>query len=113
MLESKLSELESSTLERIAAADAPEHLEGVRVDVLGRKGSLAQISKEMGKIAPEERARAGKLLNHVKEKLETALEAKKTQFAEIELRARLDAEWIDLTLPAPDPKRGSLHPITQ
>jgi phenylalanyl-tRNA synthetase alpha chain len=113
MLESKLSELESSTLERIAAAGAPEHLEGVRVDVLGRKGSLAQISKEMGKIAPEERARAGKLLNHVKEKLETALEAKKTHFAEIELRARLDAEWIDLTLPAPDPKRGSLHPITQ
>jgi phenylalanyl-tRNA synthetase alpha chain len=31
-------------------------LEAVRVEALGRKGALAQISKEMGKLAPEERA---------------------------------------------------------
>jgi phenylalanyl-tRNA synthetase alpha chain len=44
----------------------------VRVEVLGRKGSLAQISKDMGKLAPEERARIGKLLNAAKQKLEAA-----------------------------------------
>ena len=27
--------------------------------------------------------------------------------------ARLDAEWLDLTLPAPGPRRGHLHPITR
>jgi hypothetical protein len=26
---------------------------------------------------------------------------------------RLDAEWVDLTLPAPGPRRGHLHPITR
>ena len=35
------------------------------------------------------------------------------QFAEAALRARLDAEWLDLTLPAPGPRRGHLHPITR
>ncbi len=39
----------------------------MRVEVLGRKGALAQISKQMGKLAPEERARIGKLLNSVKQ----------------------------------------------
>ncbi len=36
-----------------------------------------------------------------KQKLEAALEAKKKAFDEAALRARLDSEWLDLTLPAP------------
>ena len=83
------------------------------MEALGRKGTLAQISKEMGRLAPEDRARAGKLLNAAKEAVEAAIEAKKRQFEQAALRARLDAEWVDLTLPAPGPRPGSLHPITQ
>jgi phenylalanyl-tRNA synthetase alpha chain len=113
MLEDRLSELRSDALARIAAAGSPEDLERVRVDVLGRKGTLAQISKEMGKVAPEQRGAAGKLLNSVKQEIEAALEAKASQFADTTLRARLDAEWIDLTLPAPGVRPGSLHPVTQ
>ena len=83
----------------------------MRVDALGRKGALTQFSKEMGKLAPEERARVGKLLNGAKQKLEDgARSAARQQFAEAALRARLDAEWVDLTLPAPGPRRGHLHP---
>jgi len=113
MLEDRLSELRSDALARIAAAGSPEDLERVRVDVLGRKGTLAQISKEMGKVAPEQRGAVGKLLNSVKQEIEAALEAKVSQFAEAALRERLDAEWIDLTLPAPGVRPGSLHPVTQ
>ena len=113
MLEKRLSDLESGALARILAARSPQELEPVRIEVLGRKGSLAQISKEMGRIAPEERARAGKLLNAAKQKLEEALESRQQQFAGAVLQARLDAEWIDLTLPAPGPRAGHLHPITQ
>src|SRR3984957_19241754 len=113
MLETQLSDLASGALARILAAGSPQELETVRVEVLGRKGSLAQISKEMGKVAPEERARIGKLLNAAKQELEAALESRQQQFAEAALRARLDAEWLDLTLPAPGPRMGHLHPITQ
>ena len=113
MLEARLSELRASALARIAAASSPEDLERVRVDVLGRKGSLAQISKEMSKVAPEQRGAIGKLLNAVKQEVEAALETKASEFAEAALRTRLDAEWMDLTLPAPGVRPGSLHPITQ
>ena len=113
MVEADLSELDSSTRARIAAARSPEELETARVEVLGRKGALARVSKDMGLLLPEERARVGKLLNAVKQGLEGALEARKAQFADAALASRLDAEWIDLTLPAPGPRPGSIHPITQ
>jgi phenylalanyl-tRNA synthetase alpha chain len=113
MLEDRLAELRASALARIAAAGSPDDLELVRIDVLGRKGTLAQISKEMGKVAPEQRAAAGKRLNEAKQQIEAAFETKSSQFAETALRERLDSEWIDLTLPAPGPRPGTLHPVTQ
>jgi phenylalanyl-tRNA synthetase alpha chain len=113
MLEKQISELQAAALVRIDAARSPEDLEAVRVDALGRKGALAQISKEMGKLAPEERARAGKLLNQVKNDLENLILAAQNKFSAQTMAARLDAEWIDVTLPAPGPRPGSLHPITQ
>jgi phenylalanyl-tRNA synthetase alpha chain len=113
MLEKQISELQAGALKRIAAAHSPDEIEGVRVEVLGRKGVLAQVSKDMGKLAPEERANVGKLLNAAKQALEEALERRKQEFDAAALRQRLDAEWLDLTLPAPGPRAGSLHPITQ
>lgn len=113
MLEATLSELEASTLARIHAASAAEQLEPVRIEVLGRKGTLAAISKDMGKLAPEDRARVGKLLNAAKQSLEAALEARKAEFDSAALEARLASEWVDLTEPAAGIRPGSLHPLTQ
>ncbi|MSV27499.1 MAG: phenylalanine--tRNA ligase subunit alpha [Bryobacterales bacterium] len=113
MLEATLSALEQSARLRIAGAQSLEELEAVRVDALGRKGTLAQASKEMGKVPAEERGRIGKLLNAVKQQLEEALDAKKRHFEEAALKARLDSEWIDLTLPAAGVPRGHLHPISK
>jgi phenylalanyl-tRNA synthetase alpha chain len=102
-----------ATLEKIRSAANQEELEAVRVEVLGRKGSLAGLSKEMGKLAPEERARAGKQLNAAKQQLEAVFDQKKAEFGSAALNARLDSEWLDLTLPPSGIPPGSLHPITQ
>jgi phenylalanyl-tRNA synthetase alpha chain len=113
MLDESIQELASRCLARIVAARSAEALEAVRVDAVGRKGALAEISKGMGKLSPEERKRIGQVLNAAKQQLEAALDARKQEFDEAALRARLDAEWVDLTLPAPGPRRGHLHPITR
>ncbi|HYL36444.1 MAG TPA: phenylalanine--tRNA ligase subunit alpha [Bryobacteraceae bacterium] len=112
-LDVEIQKLEADAVARIQAAQDMDALEAVRVDVLGRKGSLAQTSKGFGKLTPEERAGAGKALNAAKQALETALEWKKQSFAAGALNQRLRAEWLDLTLPAPGPRPGSLHPVTQ
>jgi phenylalanyl-tRNA synthetase alpha chain len=113
MLDESIQELVSRSLARIASANSLDELEAVRVDALGRKTGLSQFSKEMGKLAPEDRKHIGQLLNGARQKIEGALDSKKQSFEEVALRARLDAEWVDLTLPAPGPRRGHLHPITR
>jgi phenylalanyl-tRNA synthetase alpha chain len=112
VLENQIAQLESATLARIHAAKNLDELETIRVDVLGRKGSLAQFSKEFGKLTPEERSSAGKSLNAAKQSLESAFDERKQAFDIEALDQRLQAEWIDLTLPAPGPRPSSLHPLT-
>jgi phenylalanyl-tRNA synthetase alpha chain len=112
MLDQQIAELRDRAMAQIEAAATAEELERVRVEALGRKGFLANVSKGFGKLSPEDRARAGKVLNAVKQELESAIAEKTTRFATDALNARLNAEWVDLTLPAPGPRRGSLHPVT-
>jgi phenylalanyl-tRNA synthetase alpha chain len=113
MPEAQLEELRKATLAAFASASTLDELEEARVSALGRKGTLATISKEFGKLTPDARARVGKLLNAVKQDLEAEFEFKKHRFEENSLVERLKREWIDVTLPAPGIRPGSLHPITQ
>jgi phenylalanyl-tRNA synthetase alpha chain len=113
VLDQTISQLRASALKQLDAAATLDAVEAVRVEALGRKGKLAEVSKDLGKLPPEERARAGKLLNAAKQDLETKIEARKAALGSGALEARLDAEWIDLTTPAPGVRPGSLHPVTQ
>jgi phenylalanyl-tRNA synthetase alpha chain len=110
VIEEQIQQLKAAALQRIEDADDLDALEQVRVDVLGRKGALAQFS--VGKLAPEERKIAGQALNAAKQVLESAFETRQQAFANEALNARLKQEWLDLTLPAPGPRPGSLHPVT-
>ncbi len=112
-LDAVIAELHANALEQLNRATTLEALEAVRVEALGRKGKLAEISKEFGKLPAEERGRIGKLLNGVKQELESKIESRKASLDEQALAARLDSEWVDLTAPAPGPRPGSLHPVTQ
>lgn len=113
MIETLLSDLAAATQARIAAVTTAEELETIRVEVLGRKGKLAEVSKDMGKLSPEQRGVVGKLLNAAKQSLEETLTSRQNAFAAAALAARLEREWLDLTVPAPGPGLGSLHPLTQ
>jgi phenylalanyl-tRNA synthetase alpha chain len=110
VVEEQIQQLQGDALKRIEEAADQDALEQVRVDVLGRKGSLAQFN--VGKLAPEERKVAGKALNAAKQAIESAFETRERAFASEALNARLKHEWLDLTLPAPGPRPGSLHPVT-
>jgi phenylalanyl-tRNA synthetase alpha chain len=113
MIEDQLSKLQADAVARIAAAGGMDALAIIRIEVLGRKGALTQLSKEIPRLPVEERASAGKQLNAVKQELERAFDEYKSRFDDAALALTLDSEWVDLTLPAPGVRPGSLHPITQ
>jgi phenylalanyl-tRNA synthetase alpha chain len=112
MIEFTLSDLESRAAALIDAAPSPDALESARVEFLGRKGALASIGKDMGRLSPDERAAVGKRLNAVKQDLESRFDARKAAFDKAALDSRLASEWLDLTRPAPGIRPGSLHPLT-
>ncbi len=112
-LEATISELHASARTALEAATTLDAIEAVRVEALGRKGKLAEVSKSFGKLTPEERARVGKLLNTVKQELEASLEARKSALSSAAEDTRLESEWFDITTPAPGVRPGHLHPVTQ
>ena len=97
----------------IAAATTAAALETARVDILGRKGSVTELMKGVGKLAPDERKAAGAALNVLKDQLTAAIEARGRALAEEELTRRLIAERVDVTLPPRPAPEGRIHPISQ
>src|SRR5206468_2977223 len=97
----------------VAAAQSSSDLEAIRVSVLGRQGSLTQLLRSLGTLAPEERPRVGAAANEAKRELEGLLEARLAATSAAERRAERRRRRLDLTLPSRRPPRGSLHPLTR
>jgi phenylalanyl-tRNA synthetase alpha chain len=100
-------------LSRIAGADDLDTLESLRVEFLGKQGSISGLLKTLGKLDPEERKVEGPRIHGLREAVTEALAARKAALETAALDARLASETIDLSLPAPEAPRGSVHPISQ
>ncbi|MBN1903338.1 phenylalanine--tRNA ligase subunit alpha [Candidatus Sumerlaeota bacterium] len=88
-------------------------LEEIRVAYLGKKGKLTTIMKSFGSLDPEERPKAGKMVNDAKDKALEMLIRKEQDINEKEILLQIDNEAIDLTLPGTATPPGRRHPITQ
>jgi phenylalanyl-tRNA synthetase alpha chain len=110
--QTELETLERDLAARIAAASDEGALEAVRVDALGKQGAISALMRTLGQMAPEERQTMGPLLNGLKDRVGEALVARKAELAEAALEAKLKAEAVDVTLPAPRVRAGAIHPIS-
>ena len=109
----KMDELRVKYIKAIADAKDESALEEVRLAALGKKGEVSLQMRELGKMTPEERQVSGPLLNALKDEINSALNAKKSALADAVLNARLETEWLDVTLPSRAIHTGSVHPISQ
>ena len=103
----------SEALQRIAAAGDAAALESLRVEFLGKQGSISALLKTLGKMSPEERQNEGPKIHALRESVQTALTERKTALESATLEAQLANETLDLTLPAPEAPIGSVHPVSQ
>lgn len=109
----QLDQITAEALAAIAAATDVAAIEEVRVKVLGKKGTLTEVMKTLGGLSPEERPRAGALINEAKARVSEQLDVRKRDLADAELASRLEAERIDVTLPGRGALPGGLHPVTR
>jgi phenylalanyl-tRNA synthetase alpha chain len=110
---SDIENLGTDALARIAAAQDLDTVEGLRVEFLGKQGSISGLLKTLGGMSPEERQAEGPKIHALREGVTAALATRKGALEGAALEARLAAETIDLTLPAPELPRGSVHPVSQ
>ena len=109
----ELTTLKNEILDAIESASALDTLEEVRVKALGKKGTLTELMKTLGAMAPEERKVFGQQINEVKTTVAQALESRKKALEEAALNARLATEKVDVTLPVRPENQGRIHPVTQ
>ncbi len=109
-IEQKLKEIEQRAREAISEADGTERLNEIRVAVLGKKGTLKSVMKDMKNVSPEDRPKVGKWVNDTRERIEAQMDEVKTRIEAKRLEERLEAEKIDVTLPAKIQKTGHRHP---
>ncbi|HVR90256.1 MAG TPA: phenylalanine--tRNA ligase subunit alpha [Novosphingobium sp.] len=100
-------------LARIAAASDLDTLEQLRVELLGKQGSISGLLKTLGAMSPEQRQLEGPQIHGLRETIASALNSRKNALAGAALDAQLAAEMLDLSLPAPLVPRGSVHPVSQ
>ncbi len=98
--------LKNEALARLLEAKSVLELETIRIDYLGRQGKISRLIKGLKELGPEERKRAGMLINEAKSTLEAELAGKKNNLKE-SVR-----EWFDPTIPGIKPKVGRRHPTS-
>ncbi|MBM0170660.1 phenylalanine--tRNA ligase subunit alpha [Altererythrobacter sp. C41] len=111
-----MSELQTRKDQAIAAIDAADNLdalEALRVEALGKQGWISLLLKTLGQMSPEERQNQAPAIQAARGEVADAIAARKAALENAELERRLASETLDLSLPAPQAPRGSVHPVSQ
>jgi len=108
-----IATLQTDLMGAIGSADTLDALEAVRIAALGKQGSVSALLKTMGSMSPEERQTQGPIINGLRESITSALASKKADLETADLNRRLASERVDMTLPAPETPRGTVHPVSQ
>lgn len=115
MSEANMKDLEKKAIEEISLTGTPEELEKVRLRYLGRKGIVTDKLSNISKMPLEERKKAGKEINIVKQHIAEEIEKQKSGLRKKKLQAAdADSESVnDITLPGEPFKTGKVHPLMQ
>jgi len=108
-----IQQLNDTLTAQITAASTLDELEAVRIAALGKQGSVSALLKSLGAMTPDERQMQGPLINALRERVTGAIAARKAELDAAALTARLAAERVDITLPARESPKGSVHPVSQ
>ncbi len=102
--------IKNEAISLILSAQDVKELEQLRIQYLGRNGSLSNLLKEIVSLPNEEKPDAGRVINEVKSIVENAIADKESRIKNQEARSSSE---IDVTEPGVRPALGHLHLVTQ
>lgn len=108
-----LENLKKEAIEKIGKAIDVNSLNDLRVNYLGKKGSVSAFSKNMKDLDVEAKKTFGKALNETKVAISEAINEMMETLQNKAMKEKLEKEKIDVTLPSLDIKVGAAHPLTK
>ena len=105
--------LEADLTARIAAAAEASALEAIRVEALGKTGTISALLKRLGGMSPDQRRAEGPVINGLRDRVTALIAERRARLEAIALDAELAAGGLDLSLPAPPRRTGCVHPVMQ
>jgi phenylalanyl-tRNA synthetase alpha chain len=93
----QIAAIEVDAAPRIAAAATLDDVRVLEQELLGKKSELSSFKSKLGGLDHEGRREVGGALNRVRDALDTALSAKRTELEAAARRVQLQAERLDLT----------------
>ena len=105
--------LKNEVLIKIKEANSLDDLENLRVQVLGKKGSITSLMKQLGSLEPDKRREVGQILNSLQKNLIESIDNKKSSLEETYLNEKLKNEALDITLPTRPENIGRIHPLSK
>ena len=105
--------LKNEVLIKIKEANSLDDLENLRVQVLGKKGSITSLMKQLGSLEPDKRREVGQILNSLQKNIIESIDNKKSSLEETYLNEKLKNESLDITLPTRPENIGRIHPLSK
>ncbi|MBQ6918846.1 MAG: phenylalanine--tRNA ligase subunit alpha [Synergistaceae bacterium] len=99
--------------ESLNSASTLQELDEIRVKFTGKKGTLTQLLRSLGKLPPELRKSTGQEVNTLRDEIERDLEQTGRKIRDIENEKQEISERIDVTLPERGRTSGAFHPVIQ
>ncbi len=110
-IEKELEQLSNSAYETIQNVDDDKELESLRISLLGKKGKLSSILKNMGKLNNSERPIIGQRANILKSDLLEKINSRKEELINNALEIKIAREKLDVTIPSVGIPSGNKHPL--
>lgn len=112
-MKEEIRHIQEKTLDELKGLTSLETLQELKVKVLGKKGSLTALLRQMGSLSPEERPIFGQVVNEARDVLEKAWAERIQELEQIALQKQIESERLDISLPGVSSMRGHQHPLTQ
>jgi phenylalanyl-tRNA synthetase alpha chain len=109
----KIEQVEQEARVRIAEAKDLQALESLRLEYLGRKGTITKILQSLGRVSADQRPALGGRANKAKKHITALMSGRREELEQSRFQDRLAGQQLDVTLPGTRPWSGSIHPLNQ
>lgn len=112
-LQDKLTKFQEEMVDQIKHTSNLQELDNLRVQIIGKKGTLTDILRGMKDLEPSQRPVVGGLANQIRDNLTDLLSQRKAELEQAKLQEELEQERLDVTLPGRIQQFGNSHILTK